>query len=185
MGEQYISVDSGAYNRLTMKTIAKYGIPEEVNWKYNIADFAKKPPQEVYDDAESNLALKYFRLDGDYTYGETYTNRIKTFLYNGYAAFIGFPAYDVIYKVTRTQPVMQFPTTSNKLLGGHAVLLVGYNDEISYNMGKGCMLAQNSWGTSYGDRGFFWIPYKYFNDALAIDTWSCTSINWVNTSVFS
>jgi C1A family cysteine protease len=185
MGEQYVPVDSGAYNRLTMKTIAKYGIPEEVNWKYNIADFAKKPPQEVYDDAESNLALKYFRLDSDYTYGETYTNRIKTFLYNGYAAFIGFPAYDVIYKVTRTQPVMQFPTTNNKLLGGHAVMLCGYNDEINYNMGKGCFLAQNSWGTSYGDRGFFWIPYKYFNDALAIDTWSCTDIKWVNTGVFN
>ncbi|MFI5405589.1 MAG: hypothetical protein ACHQ1D_03645, partial [Nitrososphaerales archaeon] len=81
MGDQYLTVDSGAYNRLTMKTIAKYGIPEEVNWKYNIADFAKKPPQEVFDDAESNVALKYFRLDGDSVYGEAYTNRIKTFLY--------------------------------------------------------------------------------------------------------
>jgi C1A family cysteine protease len=65
------------------------------------------------------------------------------------------------------------------------VLLVGYNDEIRYNMGKGCMLAQNSWSTSYGMGGFFWIPYKYFSDALAIDTWSATSINWVNTGVFS
>ena len=185
MGDQYLTVDSGAYNRLTMKTIAKFGIPEEVNWKYNIADFAKKPPQEVYDDAESNVALKYFRLDGDSVYGEAYTNRIKTFLYNGYAVFIGFPAYDVIYNVTRAQPVLQFPTTSNKLLGGHAVMICGFSDDINYNMGKGCFLAQNSWGTGYGNKGYFYIPYKYFNDALAIDTWSCTDIKWVNTGVFN
>lgn len=185
MGSQYLNVDSGAYNRLTMKTIAKKGIPEEVNWKYNINDFAKEPSRSVVDDAVTNRALKYFRIDSDSRYGEGYVNKIKTFLSNGYALFTGFPAYDSIYKVTRNQPVLQFPTTSNKLLGGHAVMLCGYSDDINYNMGRGCILAQNSWGTSYGDKGFFWIPYKYFNDALAIDTWTCTDLEWVNTGVFN
>ena len=185
MGSQYLGVDSGAYNRLTMKAIAKLGVPEETYWKYNINEFAKEPPQKAYREAVSNRALKYFRIDGDYRYGETYVNNIKTFLYNGYVMFTGFPAYDNIYKVTRTQPVLQFPTTSNKLLGGHAVMLCGYNDDMSYNMGRGCFLAQNSWGTEYGDRGFFWIPYKFFNDALAVDTWCATSIEWVHTGVFN
>ena len=185
MGSQYLGVDSGAYNRLTMKAIAKLGVPEETYWKYNINEFAKEPPQKAYREAVSNRALKYFRIDGDYRYGETYVNNIKTFLYNGYVMFTGFPAYDNIYKVTRTVPVYQFPTTSNKLLGGHAIMLCGYSDDMSYNMGRGCFLAQNSWGTEYGDRGFFWIPYKFFNDALAVDIWCATSIEWVHTGVFS
>jgi C1A family cysteine protease len=185
MGEQYIAVDSGAYNRLTMKVIAKKGIPEEVYWKHNIADFAKEPSQIAKEEAVTNRALKYFRIDSDRIYGEGYVDKIKTFLNSGYAMFTGFPAYDNIYSITRTQPVLHFPTTSNKLLGGHAVMLCGYDNEMYYNMGKGCFLAQNSWDTSYGDRGFFWIPYKFFNDALAIDTWCATDIEWVDTGVFN
>lgn len=185
MGSQYLNVDSGAYNRLTMKVIAKKGIPEETYWKHNIADFAKEPSELAREEAFTNRALKYFRIDGDHRYGEIYVNNIKTFLNNGYAMFTGFPAYDNIYKVTRTAPVLQFPTTSNKLLGGHAVMLCGYDNEMNYNMGKGCFLAQNSWDTSYGDRGFFWIPYKFFNDALAVDTWTCTDMAWVQTGVFN
>lgn len=185
MGPQYINIDSGAFNRLTMKTIVKLGIPEEVNWKYNVNVFTKEPPKSVYDDAVSNKAVKYFRLDGDSQYGEVYTNRIKTFLSNGYAMMTGFPGYDNIYKVTKSNPVLQFPNKTNKLLGGHAVMLCGYSDDMPYNVGKGCFLAQNSWDTSYGDGGFFYIPYKFFNDAMAIDTWAATDIEWVNTGVFA
>lgn len=185
MGQQYLNVDSGAYNRLTMKTIAKKGIPEEVNWKYNINDFAKEPSRYVVDDAVTNRALKYFRLDSNSKYGEEYVNKIKTFLSNGYAMFTGFPAYDNIYKVTRSQPVLNFPTTNNKLLGGHAVMICGYSDDMNHSMGQGCFLCQNSWATSYGDKGFFWMPYKFFSDALAIDTWTATDIEWVNTGVFN
>lgn len=185
MGSQYINIDSGAFNRLTVKSIVKLGIPEEVNWKYNINMFTKEPPRAVYDDAVSNKAVKYFRIDGDSKYGEAYTTRIKTFLSNGYAMFTGFPGYDNIYKVTKATPVLQFPTKANKLLGGHAVMICGYDDELNYNMGKGCFLAQNSWDNTYGDGGFFWIPYKFFNDALAIDTWCVTDISWVNTGVFN
>jgi C1A family cysteine protease len=186
MGDQYVDNDSGAYNRLTMKTISKLGIPEETNWPHNINEFKKEPPRSVYDDAHTNKALKYVRLDSDSKYDDNYVNRIKSFLTNGYAAISGFACYDNVYKVTRNEPIIQYPIKgTNELIGGHTVMLCGFNNDMNYNLGKGCFLAQNSWSTNYGDRGFFWIPYLYYTTGLAIDTWTVTDISWVDTGVFN
>jgi hypothetical protein len=42
--------------------------------------------------------------------------------------------------------------------GGHALTLVGYNDDIQ------AFEAVNSWGNSWANKGFIWIPYHYFNE---------------------
>lgn len=47
-------------------------------------------------------------------------------------------------------------------LGGHAVLLTGYNQ-------KGFIL-KNSWGTSYGNSGYIEFPYSDFD--LVLESWT-------------
>lgn len=42
--------------------------------------------------------------------------------------------------------------------GGHAMCLIGYDD----NKGGGSFEIMNSWGDSWGEKGFFWIKYKDF-----------------------
>jgi hypothetical protein len=42
---------------------------------------------------------------------------------------------------------------TGNVAGGHCVTLVGYSDA------EGCWIAKNSWGTGWGDRGFFKIAY--------------------------
>jgi C1A family cysteine protease len=42
----------------------------------------------------------------------------------------------------------------------HAVLLVGWNDTLQTAGGEGAWIIRNSWGTSFGDRGFFYISYN-------------------------
>ncbi|MBQ9358484.1 MAG: Ig-like domain-containing protein [Abditibacteriota bacterium] len=52
----------------------------------------------------------------------------------------------------------------------HEILIIGWNDNYSkYNFkttapGNGAWLARNSWGTDWGDDGYFWISY-YDNSA--------------------
>lgn len=43
---------------------------------------------------------------------------------------------------------------------GHAMTLVGYNDE------RAAYLVMNSWGTDFGDKGFFWFDYNSFTSSV-------------------
>jgi C1A family cysteine protease len=55
---------------------------------------------------------------------------------------------------------------SGALAGGHCVALVGYDDA------QGCWIAKNSWGASWGDRGFVKIAYG----ECAIEAWQCLGV---------
>ncbi len=62
---------------------------------------------------------------------------------------------------------MPWPAHSEQPRGGHAVLMVGYDDS------KHCWLVRNSWGEQWGEEGYFWMPYEYALHAdLAADFWT-------------
>jgi C1A family cysteine protease len=50
--------------------------------------------------------------------------------------------------------------TSGNIVGGHAVLLVGYDDAAQ------CFIVKNSWGTGWGEAGFFRIAYSQINNLV-------------------
>ncbi len=52
---------------------------------------------------------------------------------------------------------------SGGYLGGHAVVIVGYDDTVSHALGQGVYFVKNSWHESWGDNGFFTIPYDHCN----------------------
>ncbi|MBN1174187.1 MAG: hypothetical protein JXA67_18595 [Micromonosporaceae bacterium] len=52
---------------------------------------------------------------------------------------------------------------SGEAAGGHCISLVGYSDA------EGCWIAKNSWGASWGDRGYFKIAYG----ECYIESWQC------------
>ena len=49
------------------------------------------------------------------------------------------------------------------VLGGHALEVVGYQDDASWG-GGGYMTIKNSWGSKWGDRGYVHVPYDYCSD---------------------
>ena len=58
------------------------------------------------------------------------------------------------------------PDRSERMLGGHAVLLVGYDDN------KQLYKFRNSYGTGWGVEGYGYLPYQYVeHPQLAGDFW--------------
>ncbi len=72
------------------------------------------------------------------------------------------PVYSMVYfrrqevdTITHVMAALDNPRKSVN----HAVVLVGWNDTVPTPGGRGVWIAQNSLGTRFGDRGFFYIPY--------------------------
>jgi len=82
------------------------------------------------------------------------------------------------------------PRRGERILGGHAIVAVGFDDEIKIKNTTcgvettGALLIRNSWGTGWGNEGYGWLPYEYILRGLAIDWWSLLKNEWVDTKKF-
>jgi hypothetical protein len=56
------------------------------------------------------------------------------------------------------------------IVGGHAILVGGYDDAI-YPAGLGSVLLGNSWGPTWGDDGWSAVPWIQFNN-MAFELWA-------------
>lgn len=184
MGNQYTTIDSGAMNRLGIKSVVKRGCVEDKDMPYNEKDFKLAPNAIQLTDAMDYQALKYARLDSEPTYNTALVEKMKLFLAQGFNIFTGFTVYNYIYQLTRKNSVLKYPSKTDKSIGGHAVMLCGHSNDINTNVGQGAFLVQNSWGNDHGDRGYFWIPYEYFSKGVAVDSWIITSMEFLDTGAF-
>jgi C1A family cysteine protease len=66
--------------------------------------------------------------------------------------------------VIKTGRVPMPDLKKEKPQGGHAMNIIGYDDE------KQIFICANSWGVGWGDKGFCYMPYAYIlNTSLASD----------------
>lgn len=182
--------DTGAFLRSTMGAMVLFGVPPEEYWPYIIADYEKEPTAFCYAFAQNYQAISYYRLDPPGTTKTTLLNQIKTNLAGGLPSMFGFTVYNS-YSQAATTGKIPYPTAGEKIVGGHAVVAVGYDDNMKIknsNAGstetKGALLIRNSWGTSWGSAGYGWLPYEYVLKGLAVDWWSLIKNNWIDTGVF-
>ena len=158
--EGSVNSDSGAMLRDGIKTLAKQGVCSETNWPYNIANFTKKPPQGCYQEAKQYQILSYARINT--------VDEMRATLAEGFPFVFGFAVYESFEsaQVAKTGTV-NLPEAGEKQLGGHAVIAVGYDDANKR------FTVRNSWGTGWGMKGYFTIPYAYLeNRNLADDFWT-------------
>jgi C1A family cysteine protease len=159
--EHTVPIDSGAQIRDGIKTVVKQGACPETLWPYDITKFARKPPAKAYKEALKHTVSSYRRL------AQT-TNQLKGCLASGYPFVFGFTVYDSFESdAVRKTGVVPMPQPSETVLGGHAVVAVGY-DTASQRF-----IVRNSWGTSWGDKGYFTMPFAYLTDGdLSADFWT-------------
>jgi C1A family cysteine protease len=158
--ENDIPDDAGALLSDGIQCLLNYGICSESEWPYDINQFATKPPNSCYTDALNHKALNVTNINNTEL-------SMKNALFSGYPFVVGI----AVYASFETQTVantglVPMPTINDQLLGGHAVVCVGYNDN------KKHWIMRNSWGSSWGDNGYFYLPYNYLLDSkLSSDLW--------------
>ncbi|NVN89272.1 MAG: C1 family peptidase [Desulfuromonadales bacterium] len=158
--ENSIRTDSGAMIRDGIKTLVKQGACSEKSWPYDITRFASKPPKPCYTEALEHQILSYARINT--------LDEMRACLAEGYPFVFGFSVYEGFesQQVAKTG-VLDLPKQGEKMVGGHAVLGVGYDDAAKRFM------VRNSWGTDWGKKGYFTMPYEYVADRnLSDDFWT-------------
>jgi C1A family cysteine protease len=160
--EGTINQDAGAQIRDGIKTMVDKGVCPEKMWPYNTWKFKKQPCPECYTVALENQVQEYLRITPHTLY------EVKHCLSDGYPVAFGFTIYESFMneEVARTG-IAPMPGPNESMLGGHATMIVGYDDSMS------ALLVRNSWGPNWGIGGYFWLPYGYVTEPnLSADYWT-------------
>jgi C1A family cysteine protease len=160
--EKDVAQDAGAFLSDGIKCLEKYGVCPETEWSYFISKFATKPTPTCYTDALKHVAVTASNIQNTLA-------AMRQSLFLGLPFVVGIAVYDSFESeaVARTGLVPMPNTNTEQLLGGHAVLVCGYDDK------KKLFIVRNSWGVSWGNKGYFYLPYAYLtNSSLSSDLWN-------------
>ena len=157
--------DSGAIIRDGIKSVNKIGYCKEELWQYKSELLFKKPSQNCYDEAKKYKTLNYYRIDN------TKIRDLKNCLAQGFPIVFGSTLYASFEDGDANGGIVSMPKKDEEILGGHCMLLVGYDDD------KSQFIIRNSWGDAVGDKGHYYLPYAYLtNDDLSNDFWTIRAV---------
>lgn len=154
------ALDVGAYLRDGMKCGAQKGFAPRSLWPYDVERFAQKPNKQAYRAALDNRIASYARLPRS-------LYELKQALAEGYTVVLGFSVYESFESPEcENTGAVPLPKYSELLLGGHAIAVFGYDDDTRQ------FIFANSYGYSWGDEGYGYLPYDYVSHPdLSDDFW--------------
>lgn len=155
--------------RTTFKALRRYGVPPEEMFPYE-SERAAWPDVSLLGFGKEFESIVYFRLDDVQLSGQHVLNRLLSFLTAGFPVVFGF-------SVPRGQDqqgrfMARFEHDSYR--GGQTVLAVGFDSQ------RELVLIRSSWGTTWGQFGYGWLPYSFITNRLARDLWTMIGSQWVD-----
>ncbi|CAF2260867.1 unnamed protein product [Rotaria magnacalcarata] len=146
------SLDIGSSVKDTAIGLAQFGICEEVIWRCNRRNLNRRPSGEAYARA-SQLAVIVRRVP-------PILADMKICLAKGIPFVASIILLEsALYEAQERNGYISIPDSNDAGVRnaelGHAVLVVGYNDETQH------FLIRNSWGPHWAIDGYCFIPYEY------------------------
>lgn len=150
--------DDGSMGRTVCRVLNQFGACLIGSEAYVAGEFATPPTAGDLNEGMTYRSGAYHRL------GTVFD--MKTCLMSGYAFGIGFNVYESFENIGSNG--LWNPKPDEAVLGGHEVLVIGYDD----SMNTGSFKVRNSWGSSWGASGNFWLKYSdAANPAILMDAW--------------
>ena len=164
--ENSVASDDGCQIRDAVKQLNSLGACHEDIWPYQIPKFPIKPLAKCYAQAKKDQVIQYSRILQT-------EQELEACLAGGYPICCGISLYESFETPAAAQVgLIPMPNLTERALGGHAVLVVGY-DHI-----RRLFIMRNSWGEDWGDKGYFYLPYDYLlKPSLADDFWVLQQTN--------
>lgn len=151
--------DSGAQIYSVFKSLQPNytGICIDKKWEYNTKNVNVKPSQDAYTNAKSYNAT--------FNYIEQNLKALKKRLINNDPIVIGFCLYESFCKIDPTGKVNIPNDSDDELIGGHALVACGYDDNfVNNDHSLGAFTLINSWGETWGNKGYCYMPYSLILD---------------------
>ncbi len=154
--------DSGSHIQYAMDSLKKIGACSEQTWAFGPKEqVVKQPPKEAYKEA------KRFLVD-EVMFVPVKLDAWKKTLADGYPIVFGTKTFESFGK-TKANGIVSMPSPDEagaKKHGCHAMLCVGYSDKDKM------FIVRNSWGETWGEKGYCYIPYNYLmNVQWTADCW--------------
>lgn len=141
--------NNGSSIKKALELIIDKGAATLATMPYNQYDYTTQPNPTSFQEAANFKAQSLKRADSTLT--------IKKSLANRQPVVVGISVYNSLMQLKGSNAV--YNSADGELQGGHAVTIVGYDDD---KFG-GAFKIINSWGTDWGDEGYFWLPYQFAN----------------------
>ena len=163
---QVDNCDAGGMIRIGLGILAKMGVCPESDDPYTDQSCDLAQPQQAVQDAQQFTIQAYHRI--------TTLSGLKQALAGGNGCVLGVMVYESFESPAAQQTGhIPMPQPGEQVLGGHALFCCGYQDDPQY-AGGGYLIVKNSWGTSFGDQGYIYVPYAYVTPKLMSDIWTAS-----------
>lgn len=148
--------DGGSLFADALNVLSQQGAVKWSDMPYNENDYLTRPSNAIKSKA------KKYRIDFWRRVNFLDAKEVKAQLNAGFPVIIGAMIDKGFIDGGRNSGGRDYiwRAKSGKELGGHAMLIVGYDDN------KGAFKILNSWGQNWGNKGYCWISYNFSSTAI-------------------
>eukprot|EP00455_Lapot_gusevi_P048265 TRINITY_DN6640_c0_g4_i4.p1 TRINITY_DN6640_c0_g4~~TRINITY_DN6640_c0_g4_i4.p1 ORF type:complete len:443 (-),score=92.38 TRINITY_DN6640_c0_g4_i4:57-1304(-) len=165
VARQYPHYDFGSEAHLVQDAIRRFGVCLSSTWPYDARKFSTRPPDHAWEEAKKNLELHADEIVSLHSFDEMKACLREGRPFNVDGNLCG-DAYSRRVAATGLVPLPRPNEVISRTTNEHSLMVVGYDDE------KQVLIFQNSWGKTWGDGGFGYLPYHYFNLGLWRDAYT-------------